>query len=306
MEKTVNETVPVATEIVSRLFKIKHGIKLGAIWSILRHVDDGSGALDIDVALPAVERYIGHRNMLEQGDGLFWKLTPRRIVLFSPVRVAENVGLPYPGSHTTLIPVEIFKNHTKTKAAFFCAFLNKISTPISQEKLFEITGCRISSQKRYRKLMGIPHTANIAIYEKNGVPVKYHPELHKFVGETTNCFPVKRNNQLLLAKKLPNTYHKVFLVKSSKRQARGNGRGKIKQAGIKFQSKRVFYGNHEKDNNIPDKSAIKFYRKDHASEYDYEPALFEIFGFYLAPAVRDWVLVLPYDAGIDGTKQPVP
>jgi len=288
-----NIEVAVPTRFVYQLGHVKQSRRIARIYFPIRdhniREQHGSGCISVsDARRVCSELGVSNKidRILEAGDGVWWTISNNNILLYSPPVIADKLGLEPISAHVTYLPIEVFQSVKKARAAFFCTILNYFETPVSMETLADLTGVPISTQKIYRKTLGFKHVANIAIYEHNGKPLEYHPELEKLVSESRYVFKKKYGSKHVLATVIPNGYDSNhfrtgFKRRLKKRMHRCNKNGE--QGCVRYN--RVFFGHKENDNDQADDKNIKFYGGQGSQ------LLMNTFGSTEAV----WRAVLPYD-----------
>ena len=266
--------IAVPTKIAYLLANKKEAQEL-RLWAILRHVSDTSSKISVTEAKgvlthPESEYYLMKNidNILKRGDGVFWRITPHGIILLhKPSRIMWEASLGVrAGGRKTYIPLHLFKKLKTIRAAFFGAFLNKHDAPISMNKLKEITGVSISSQKNYRKIIGIKAVPNIGLIYVNGARVSIkHPIVDRLDKKFSYVFTVKRDGFIYPAIRLPNNYKQVFRESYSPRQAKkfcghSNYQTVNKQSFIKI------FRESDQDDGSPTNTYTTFYFDTKADE----------------------------------------
>lgn len=151
----------------------------GRIWLLLRHLDrDGRGWFHIDNVKPTLTgkgsamRVCGWRqlrNLLREGQGVFWQRDKTRIWLRSVARVATSLEVPKLTNRPVALPLKVLLSGMgAVKAHFYASFHSgrKPDQPISRDTLTEITDIPAATQRLYEKRAGIRKQHNIAIGEK--------------------------------------------------------------------------------------------------------------------------------------------
>ena len=155
----------------------------GRIWLLLRHLDqDGRGWVSIAKARAALTgqkaplRVCGWRqmrNLLSQGDGLFWQRSANgdqdgRIWLRSPAKVAKELGLRRFSRRPVTARLEILLDGIgAVRAHFFASFHSSRDTdkPIARQTLKALTGVSRRSQRIYEETAGVQQQQNWAVGE---------------------------------------------------------------------------------------------------------------------------------------------
>lgn len=304
MEKSA-EAIPVPTEFGYELNKIKSASNAARVYFPLRQYNTvlgGSGSVRLDVASDVIRDLQIMKNIrpiLKKWDGVFWRLTDTWVLLYSPQVVSEKLGIGDLSGHVTYIPVESFRKIKTTRASLWAGFPNKVNTPISQTKIRDVTGIPQSTQRTYLKELDFPYTINDAVYEYNGKPLEWSPQLQKTVSEFRNCFAKKVDGKYYLATRLPSEYRQPFKTGFRKRlRFSKHGRGDDKKGpGSNAKMIRVFYGNRKNDSDCTNMNQIKFYSNHNNIQEQREAEnsfLYEIFGKYMLERKRTWRAILPF------------
>ena len=154
----------------------------GRIWLLLRHLDDvGRGWVQVSqvrswlVARPSPWRVCGWRqlrNLLRQGDGIFWQWTAERLWLRSVVRVAQALGVERMTAKPVALPVAVLLGGVgEVKAHLYASFhssrslsqRNGRSSPISRETLAQVTAVPARTQRCYERRIGVQVQRNLAL-----------------------------------------------------------------------------------------------------------------------------------------------
>ncbi|MEM7331517.1 MAG: hypothetical protein AAF490_05470 [Chloroflexota bacterium] len=109
-------SIPIFPDIALSLLKEKQ-VSAGRIWLLLRHLDtNGTGWLEIDEVKHQLTNKQSHtrvcgwrqmRNLLNQGEGLFWKRANGRIWLCSLPKVAQALKINRLHTDSVLLPLNI-------------------------------------------------------------------------------------------------------------------------------------------------------------------------------------------------------
>jgi hypothetical protein len=156
----------------------------GRIWLLLRHLDvKGGGWLPLDLAKERLTKkdadfYVcGQRqlrNLLRQGEGIFWERDKERLWLKSAAKVALALGVRRIGGRPVALPVTILLSGIgEVRAHFYASFHSgrlgaeeqAPSAPISRKTLSQVTGVPERSQRYYERKAGIHVRVNIAVGE---------------------------------------------------------------------------------------------------------------------------------------------
>lgn len=153
----------------------------GRIWILLRHLDtEGCGWISVSAARAALTgkgsslRVCGWRqlrNLLAQGDGLFWYRERRgseekRIWLRSLVKVAASLGVHHLQVRPVMLPVSVLVEGMGTVRAHFYASYHsgrKSANPIARQTLSDLANVSRRTQQIYERRTGVERSANWAI-----------------------------------------------------------------------------------------------------------------------------------------------
>lgn len=156
----------------------------GRIWILLRHLDtEGCGWISVSAAQAALTgkgsslRVCGWRqlrNLLAQGDGIFWYREKRvseerRIWLRSLVKVAASLGVHHLQVRPVMLPVGVLLEGVGTVRAHFYASYHsgrKSANPIARQTLSDLANVSRRTQQAYEKRTGVERSANWAIGEE--------------------------------------------------------------------------------------------------------------------------------------------
>jgi hypothetical protein len=106
------------------------------------------------------------RQIINDGRGRFWERDAARVFLFSPVRIAEALGVERLSGRPVAIPVKtLLAGKHETAAAFMAAWHagRKHANPISRKALQQVLGVVPSTQRTYDKTAKIKRVKNIRI-----------------------------------------------------------------------------------------------------------------------------------------------
>ena len=158
----------------------------GRIWLLCRYLDEaGRGWLATDQVRDqltreeSLSRVCGRRqlrNLLNQGQGIFWERRPaqagrrERIWLRSPARVAESLGLERLAGRPVDIPLAaLLGSIGRVRAHFYASFHDgrqdgdAPGAPISRSTLARLTHVPPRTQRLYDQAAGVQRTANYAV-----------------------------------------------------------------------------------------------------------------------------------------------
>lgn len=214
----------------------------GRLWLMLRFLDEaGQGNLRIDiVAQHLAQKYsplylCGKRqlrNLLQDGEGIYWTRDKERIWLYSAAKVAFALGVGQLTGRPVALPVSALLAGVGTfRANLYAAFhsgrtkdtpYGEQAMPIARETMAELSGVGRSSQRAYEALVGIEVQANFAV---GAVSTKESKENLAWVRGQA-LFELKdyhgqqgKKGKVYLAWQLPNSY-------SGQHQHRPKGRQK--------------------------------------------------------------------------------
>lgn len=153
----------------------------GRIWLLLRHIDRaGQGWVDIDEA----RRHLATkgsrlcvcgwrqlRNLLRQGQGVFWERDSKRIWLRGTVRVAASLGVERLSGRPVALPVEALCGGIgDVRAHFYTSFhsgrADGEAMPIARATLATVTSVPPRTQRAYEQRAGASARENYAIGEE--------------------------------------------------------------------------------------------------------------------------------------------
>jgi len=199
-ENRVNQqpaTVQIQADLALAILKAELAAA-GRVWLLLRLLDQkGQGWLPAGLAhehltrKEALYHLCGRRqlrNLLNQGEGIFWSRqpararSPERIWLKSPTRVAAALGLDrLPNRRVTLPLTALLGGMGQVRAYLYATFHSKrhtpdgdhYSAPISRARLATITQVPPRTQRLYDKAAGVKQRANYAVGDR------YSPDNHR-------------------------------------------------------------------------------------------------------------------------------
>ena len=157
----------------------------GRIWLLLRYLDeDGRGWLYTDQVqqkLCAKEsdlRVCGRRqlrNLLRQGQGVFWQQDKERLWLRSAGRVAATLGVERLRGRPVALPLPVLLGGIgQVRAHFYASFhsgrtggeKDQAGDPINRATLEKITHVPARTQRLYEERSGVQSQANMAVGER--------------------------------------------------------------------------------------------------------------------------------------------
>jgi len=162
----------------------------GRLWLMLHHLDvAGSGQLRIDTVRTALTakasslRLCGKRqlrNLLRDGEGLYWTRDKERVWLHSAARVAHGLGVARLTGRPVSVPVSaLLAGIGSFRAHLYAAFHSGRTKqdggkrdhqpmPIARETLAQLSGVGQSSQRTYEAKTNVTIQTNYAIGEVAG------------------------------------------------------------------------------------------------------------------------------------------
>ncbi|GAB4159007.1 MAG: hypothetical protein Fur0021_29410 [Candidatus Promineifilaceae bacterium] len=205
-------------------------VAAGRIWLLLRHLDQaGKGWLSLaearqQLTAPGAPWHVCGwrqlRNLLEQGDGVFWQRQNERIWLRSAPKAAAALGVAALNMPAVWLPADhLHQKIGAVRAHFYASFHSsrvKMSrsgrgqaAPIARSTLEKLSLITRHTQRRYEKTAGIRRQTNIAV----GAPPTPTEEQarasqhgHALFHFTDHRGKVGRAGQTYLAWQLPNSY----------------------------------------------------------------------------------------------------
>lgn len=151
----------------------------GRVWMLLQHLDStGKGWVSIDQAREALTgkgsslRIVSWRqlrNLLHEGQGVFWQRDKSRIWLRSKAKAAIALDVERLTGRPIRLPVSVLLAEMSiVKAHFYASFHSgRIhNMPISRDRLAEISGVPARTQLEYERITGTDKQRNIAIGER--------------------------------------------------------------------------------------------------------------------------------------------
>ena len=150
------------------------------VWYLLRHLDEaGSGWIEetaVRTQLTGKEsplRLCGPRqlrNLLAQGDGLFWERQNGRVWLRSLSKVAAGLGVMRLQGRPVAVPLAHFKGGIGTfRAHLYATFhsgrgkADKTAAPIARETITRLSSVPARTQRLYEKQAGVKKKRNFAL-----------------------------------------------------------------------------------------------------------------------------------------------
>ena len=157
----------------------------GRLWLLLRYMDgEGRGALRIDIMRNHLTQTTSSlylcsqrqlRNLLRDGEGVYWQRDKERIWLYSAARVAQALGVTgLHGRPVALPAAALLGGIGDFRAHLYAAFHSsrakerpdgEQTMPIARQTLAGLSGVGRSSQRAYEQRTGIRVQANFAVGE---------------------------------------------------------------------------------------------------------------------------------------------
>lgn len=200
----------------------------GRLWLLLRYLDQsGSGSLRIDITQRLTKKtsslYLCGkrqlRNLLKEGEGVYWLRTQERIWLRSVAKVACALGVERLTGRPVALPLHALLDGIGTfRAHLYTAFHSGRSKdtphgeqaqPIARQTMARLSGVGRSSQRVYEQQAGIHIQANFAVGE---LATKENGQNRAWV-QGPSLFALKdyrgrqgKKGKTYLAWQLPNSY----------------------------------------------------------------------------------------------------
>ncbi|MCI0558721.1 MAG: hypothetical protein MN733_09515 [Nitrososphaera sp.] len=201
----------------------------GRLWLMLRYLDrEGSGVIRIDILTTQLTkkssplRLCGQRqlrNLLQDGEGVYWTRDKEYIWLCSAAKVAYTLGVERLTGRPVALPVAALLDGIGTfRAHLYTAFhsgrtkdtpYGEQAMPIARETMAELSRVGRSSQRAYEERVGIEVQANFAVGD---LSTKENQENRAWV-QGQALFELKdyrgqqgKKGKTYLAWQLPNTY----------------------------------------------------------------------------------------------------
>lgn len=194
----------------------------GRIWLLLRYLDQaGQGWVTVNEARQQLTRKeadlraVGWRqlrNLLHEGEGLYWHRDKERIWLWGVARVGAALNVERLTGLPVALPVKhLLKGMMAANAHLYASFHSgrKSNKPISREALAKVSGIAPRMQRLYEEITGTEKKRNIAIGEAH-TPASMesrawtqHGMVFVFIDHYGRQGPAK---QRYIAWHLPNSY----------------------------------------------------------------------------------------------------
>jgi hypothetical protein len=248
----------------------------GRLWLMLRYLDrEGRGLLRIDIITNQLTKksstlhFCGKRqlrNLLRDGEGVYWTRDKERVWLRSAGKVAYALGVARLTGRPVSLPVEALLDGIGTfRAHLYAAFHSgrtketphgEQAMPIARETMEQLSGVGRSSQRAYEAQIGIDVQANFAVGEKST-----REDLEKRAwAKGQALFELKdyrgqqgKKGKTYLAWQLPNTYHGQHRHRPRGRQKRINRKlkdlvmkgmpGNVGRTGETRQPEKIYFPN---------------------------------------------------------------
>ena len=157
----------------------------GRLWLLLRYLDDdGRGVLRV----VNIKEQLTHskaplrlcgwrqlRNLLRQGEGVFWQRDKERVWLRSAGRVAATLGVTQLNGRPVAVPMKhLVGSIGEARAYLYASFhagrqlVSERRTgqkPIARDTLTELTGLTAESQRGYERRVGVAVSSNYVVGE---------------------------------------------------------------------------------------------------------------------------------------------
>lgn len=227
-------TISIHPALAGALLRSGHAAS-GRIWMLLRHLDtEGRGWISIADARKALTDAVAPlricgwrqlRNLLRQGNEIFWQRTRDRIWLHSLVRVAAVLDVAHFKRVRVLLPVQALCGTIGTVRAHLYAVFHagREAQPISRETIQVQTGIARSSQRNYEQHAQVairPNYAILAPYTSATMTETVWQHGHATFQFTDKHGIHGPRNSQYIARQLPNSY----CVKHTRQTSRNNRR----------------------------------------------------------------------------------
>ncbi|MCI0393936.1 MAG: hypothetical protein L0332_15825 [Chloroflexi bacterium] len=159
----------------------------GRLWLLLQHLDTaGCGWISLEVvrsqlAAPGAGLQLCGwrqlRNLLHQGEGIFWQRGNGRLWLRSVARVAAALNIQRLTGHPVALPIAaLLQGIGQVRAHFYATFHSgrgdqgsgTTVKPIARSTLQKLSHASRRAQRRYEKRAGVRRRPNIAIHQAAG------------------------------------------------------------------------------------------------------------------------------------------
>ena len=195
------------------------------LWWLLRHRDDGTGRLTRDTVKAQFAGRIGGwrriRQLLCEGDGLFWRWDGKCVWLRSLTKVAAELGITRFATEPVALSIEkLLGRIAQVKAHLYAIFhISRDATPISRATLRDISSISASGQRNYEAATGIrpesqfallPQSTEEAAWQHGSAAFSFIDHLGKH----------GKRGQRWTARQLPNSYSAPAKKQNHKRRKR--------------------------------------------------------------------------------------
>ncbi|MCB9430557.1 MAG: hypothetical protein H6668_01095 [Ardenticatenaceae bacterium] len=212
-------------------------VPAGRVWLLLRHIDEaGRGWVweseaRRQLAEPGSELQICGwrqlRNLLGQGDGVFWQRENGRLWLRNPAKVAAALGVERLNGRCATLPLDMLTQPIGTVRAHFYASFHSArpQAPIARATLTQLSGRQRQTQRQYEAKTRIQSRVNIALGQRLTDQAR-----EETAWQQGNAAFVLRDrkgkygpkNTTYLAWRLPNSYQGPHATARKSRQKRLN------------------------------------------------------------------------------------
>jgi hypothetical protein len=246
----------------------------GRLWLMLRYLDEqGQGVLRVAIIQHKLTtkqqplRLCGKRqlrNLLRQGEGVFWSRDRERLWLHSAARVAQALGVERLSGHPVALPVRALLDGIGTfRAHLYAAFHSgrRRAAPISRAVQEELTGISGRSQRRYDSQAGVQVQTNVAVagrYQKEAMQEQAWRRGRAVFEFIDSGGQQGRPNGRYLAWRLPNSYH-------GPHQQAARGRQRKINRKLKDLVKKRAQGNGSGTGRKPDRTVVRLFHADGAA-----------------------------------------
>ncbi len=158
---------------------------VGRVWLLMRYVDvNGRGWLSIEELRQKLTGkgealhvcgWRQMRNLLRQGDGLFWRRDKERVWLFGVTKTAVALNISHLQQRPVAVPATaLAKSIGEARAHLYAAFHSSrmkesgAATPIARATLNELSGLSGHTQRKYERQTGVTTKSNYSIGAKIG------------------------------------------------------------------------------------------------------------------------------------------
>ena len=212
-------------------------VPAGRVWLLLRHIDEaGRGWVwESEARQQLTEqgselRICGGRqlrNLLGQGDGVFWQRENGRLWLRNPAKVAAALGVERINGRCVTLPLNMLTQPIGTIRAHFYASFHSAhpQAPIARATLTQLSGRQRQTQRQYETKTGIQSRVNIALGQRLSDQAQEETAWQQgnaaFVLRDTKGKHGPKNTTYL-AWRLPNSYQGPHATARKSRQKRLN------------------------------------------------------------------------------------